>query len=90
MPSCERCWRDTASARWHGDTDAYHRLLEERGPNGCTPEQQAGDDAAECPTCHRMTMHQHVRDVCMAGCPKQEPKAVIQEPDLPVMRAKEV
>ena len=67
MPSCERCWADSAMARYHGDTEAYARLLKDRGPSGCTPEQQAGPDAAECPSCHRMTLHQHC-GVCMAGC----------------------
>jgi len=71
MPSCERCWADSASRRMFDEgVDAYRLLMQEREARGehCTPEQQAGPDADVCPTCGRKTMHQHVRDVCMAGC----------------------
>lgn len=68
MPSCERCWSDSAMARYHGDTDAYRRLLEQRGPNGCTPEQQAGPDALECQRCRRKTVHQFAGVCMVAGC----------------------
>lgn len=68
MPSCEKCWADSAMARWSNGTEEYAKLLAERDKaGGCTPEQQAGPDAGECPTCHRMTLHQHC-GVCMAGC----------------------
>jgi len=59
MPSCERCWSDSRHA---DDSQAeYQRLLDERD---CTPEQQAGPDAAVCPTCDRSTVHQYAH-VCM-------------------------
>ena len=69
MPSCERCWRDSRAEALYGSGEgAYERLLRERDlTGGCTPEQQAGPDASECPTCHRMTLHQYC-GVCMAGC----------------------
>ena len=69
MPSCEKCWADSRMTH-NDDGIAYTRLLHERQERGetCTPEEQAGPDAGECPKCHRMTMHQHCRDVCMAGC----------------------
>ena len=68
MPSCERCWHDSAMARYTGDTEEYARLLAERDKTGgCTPEQQAGPDARECPNCHRMTLHQ-LCGICMNGC----------------------
>jgi len=51
MPSCEKCWRDSG-----GDPQEYARLIQERS---CTPEQQAGADATECPVCHKMTIHQY-------------------------------
>jgi hypothetical protein len=68
MPSCERCWTDSALARYMGDTDAYYQLVEQRGPTGCTPEQQAGPDATECPRCRRMTQHQHCQVCMVPGC----------------------
>ena len=67
MPSCERCWEDSALRRHNGEDGAYSNLVKERGPSGCTPEQQAGTDAKECLICHRMTLHQ-LCGVCMAGC----------------------
>jgi len=61
MASCEKCWQDAG-----GDPGRYSQLLEDRGglTGGCTPEQQAGPDASECPNCKRMTVHQHAH-VCM-------------------------
>jgi len=61
MPSCERCWK------WSGgNVDLYHELL---AKNNCTPEDQAGDDAIECPACHRKTIHQ-IAHVCVnPECP---------------------
>jgi len=62
MPSCERCW-----SRALGDARRYMRIIQERDAAGltCTPEEQAGPDATECPRCHRMAAHQLCR-VCMA------------------------
>lgn len=51
-----------------GDPDAYYKLVEQRGADGCTPEQQAGPDATECSRCHRMTQHQHCQVCMVPGC----------------------
>lgn len=61
MTACEKCWSDSSSV------DNYRQLLESRKDHPCTPEQQAGPDANECPKCKRQTLHQHTRE-CMAGC----------------------
>lgn len=64
MASCERCWADSG-----GDPDRYRELLSERK---CTPEEQAGERAEECPACHRKTVHQ-ICNVCMnAECPSNK------------------
>lgn len=73
VPSCERCWADSRLATLSGDDGAYQRLLEQRGPSGCTPEQQAGPDARKCPICQRMTVHQHVGECMVSGCGREEP-----------------
>ena len=63
MPSCEKCWRDAHAA---GDVvEEYNRLLKSRV---CTPEQQAGDAAERCPTCHRLTLHQWTRECMNPDC----------------------
>lgn len=62
MSSCEKCWADSTSAAH------YHSLLKEREPNPCTPEEQAGPDAGECPACKRRTLHQYTAHP-MCGCP---------------------
>jgi hypothetical protein len=64
MSACEKCWADSRSS------NDYHRLVMRR--NGvdepsCTPEQQAGPGAAQCPVCKRMTLHQHTGEP-MCGC----------------------
>lgn len=59
MSSCEKCWADS-----RGDTDRYSELLKERK---CTPEEQAGEFAAECPSCNRKTLHQYTKQA-MCGC----------------------
>jgi hypothetical protein len=56
MASCERCWRDS-----YGNPDRYTELVRSRT---CTPEDQAGDSAGNCPTCGRKTVHQYCH-VCM-------------------------
>lgn len=61
MSACEKCWADS---QFGAD---YHRLLEERKANPCTPEQQAGPSATECPECHRLTLHQYTGEP-MCGC----------------------
>ena len=72
MPSCERCWRDSRMQELTGSGPTYQELLAERGPDGCTPEQQAGPDARVCATCGRRAIHQHVTDWCMACNTKRE------------------
>lgn len=57
MPSCERCWREAEATLRN-----YQDVVRE---NNCSPEEQAGPDAAMCEICHRKTVHQHVH-ICMA------------------------
>jgi hypothetical protein len=69
MSGCERCWRDAqaiALMRGADQQALYRELLASRS---CTPEQQAGLAATQCPRCKRMTMHQY-SGVCMA-CGKE-------------------
>jgi len=61
VSSCEKCWRESGSA------ENYNALLESRQDHPCTPEEQAGPDASECPLCNRMVLHQHTGE-CMVGC----------------------
>ena len=63
MSACEKCWADSQRGLID-QAGAYRRLVAERN---CTPEQQAGPHATECPTCARITIHQHTGE-CMAGC----------------------
>lgn len=72
MASCEKCWRDSAVARlYRADyEDPYGALIDQRDLAGmtCTPEEQAGPDATECPVCGLRTVHQYAK-VCMThGC----------------------
>lgn len=67
MSSCEKCWSDAG-----GDGDRYRNLL--LGAS-CTPEQQAGPYARECPWCSRMTLHQHTGEP-MCGCPRSPREAI--------------
>jgi len=65
MPSCEKCWGD-AYMRTHtnptkSQAEHYQDLIKERN---CTPEEQAGNDAEECPKCKRKAMHV-ICKVCM-------------------------
>ena len=59
MSACEKCW-----AAAGGSADRYRELLLKRK---CTPEEQAGPDASQCPWCGRMTLHQITREA-MCGC----------------------
>lgn len=68
MPACEKCWSDANSGSVAGPVEQYlryERVLRERRPHPCTPEEQAGPDAGDCPACGRRTLHQHCA-VCMA------------------------
>jgi len=68
MVSCEKCWRDAHRGGPCEDVaKQYAELIEERKDTPCTPEEQAGEDATECPTCGRRVRHQHTGQ-CMAGC----------------------
>ena len=68
MPVCEKCWEDAG-----GSCSRYYYLLYDRKDNPCTPEQQAGPSATDCPYCHRKTIHQHAK-VCMnPACPGHSP-----------------
>jgi hypothetical protein len=63
MSACEKCWRDS-----QGYLVPYSQLLKERaGDHACTPEQQAGESATQCPSCKRMTLHQYTGEP-MCGC----------------------
>lgn len=67
MSGCEKCWRDSHNEESGSQPDRYHELTEERRGNPCTAEQQAGEDASQCPSCKRMALHQFTGE-CMAGC----------------------
>lgn len=61
MSSCEKCWVDAG-----GDVGLYQELVERRGRFAlCTPEDQAGPGAEDCPKCGRRTLHQ-ITGECMA------------------------
>lgn len=62
MSSCEKCWSD----HYVLGID-YGDLVKQREANPCTPEEQAGPDATQCPTCQRLTLHQSTGE-CMYGC----------------------
>jgi hypothetical protein len=67
MSCCEKCYADSmATGR------RYMDLMNEREARGevCTPEQQAGLNAGQCPACKRMTLHQYTGEP-MCGCPRQ-------------------
>lgn len=70
MSSCEKCWRDSRDA--DDPPREYMRLIESRV---CTPEEQAGPDAMQCPVCLRWTVHQHTGE-WMCGCPVTENSAL--------------
>ena len=60
MASCEQCWLDSYSyGESDGHVDRYFKLLAARAEKPCSPEEQAGEYAKECPRCKRKTIHQH-------------------------------
>ena len=60
MPSCERCWQMA-----NGDPEKYNQFL---GVNECTKEEQAGgQDAGDCPSCGRKTVHLYARYCIVCG-----------------------
>jgi hypothetical protein len=62
MASCEKCWRDSG-----GDPYKYERLIVQRNNNPCSPEDQAGESATECPICKRKTVHQYAKSCVICG-----------------------
>ena len=85
MSACERCWRDAHRDPYADSVaEAYSRLLDERGPNGCTPEQQAGPDAFWCAACERWTGHQYTGEcmACGVTVPADSPRAA-ENPEPP-------
>ena len=54
MAGCEKCWWDAYKESLYrgGDrVEIYHKLLEERKDNPCTPREQAGeywDEEKQC------------------------------------------
>lgn len=71
MSSCEKCYSDA----WLMNR-RYSDLVAEREASGniCTPEQQAGSNAAKCASCGRMTVHQHTGQP-MCRCQPHKPGA---------------
>jgi hypothetical protein len=70
VSACEKCWRD---AHRSDDVAAeYTRLITERKANPCTPEEQAGDYATECPKCRRRSVHQHTGECMTFDCDYDE------------------
>lgn len=61
MSACEKCWADSRNG------EDYSRLVLSRRNNPCTPEEQAGPYAEQCPKCGRKTMHQYTHEP-MCGC----------------------
>lgn len=74
MSSCEKCWIDAARNMTGSQPEEYHRLLNDPSRPPCTPEQQAGPDASECPNCKRWTLHQITHEP-MCGCDANLTKA---------------
>ena len=60
MSSCEKCWEDAG-----GNSDRYTELVRARN---CTPEEQAGDSADDCPECKRKCLHQYTHRCMNKGC----------------------
>ncbi len=72
MASCERCWemsRIVARETGEEQAEAYRRLVR---TSDCTPEQQAGREAKECPRCEARTVHQHVNECIACGWRPEE------------------
>lgn len=72
MSACEKCWSLAG-----GNPVRYRRLIIDAAEHNavtCTPEEQAGPNAKECPICKRMTLHQHTGEP-MCGCPTPQHRA---------------
>ena len=59
MACCEKCWKLA-----DGRLDAYNLLIKTKK---CTPEEQAGKDATDCPICVRRTVHQYAKFCVVCG-----------------------
>jgi hypothetical protein len=55
MSACEKCWRDAHTDPQVDGVERYRQLVKERN---CTPEEQAGQEATQCPNCKRLSVHQ--------------------------------
>ncbi len=67
MSSCEKCWRDAHRGPYTNVAKEYGRLIGERKYHPCSLVEQAGPDAGKCPSCGRLTLHQHTGEP-MCGC----------------------
>ena len=71
MASCEKCWGDAYMRSRENPIKAqaehYADLVAERAESPCTPEEQAGHDAKDCPKCERKTIHQYAKVCCACG-----------------------
>jgi len=68
MPGCQKCWRDAHRGPGVSVAEEYSRLIDERGSNPCTPEEQAGPDAEACPRCGRRTLHEVTGECMVLWC----------------------
>ena len=77
MSVCEKCW-----AKAGGDPFIYDDLIVQAAKTGnvCTPEEQAGPTALECPHCHRKTLHLFTNEL-YCGCSPTEPRTCTCHPD---------
>jgi hypothetical protein len=66
MSACEKCWADSRQR------ENYFEVRDSRQRTPCTPEEQAGPGAGQCPVCHRMTLHQFTSEP-MCGCKEAKP-----------------
>lgn len=71
MSTCEKCWSDSAWHRLIGDGDSYQELVAKRNvttEHKCTPEEQAGESAQDCPKCGRRCLHQWTGECMNTAC----------------------
>ena len=68
MSSCEKCWSDAHGDPYVSVAERYQALIEERRATPCSPEEQAGPDAGQCPRCLRHTLHQHTHECMVPEC----------------------
>jgi hypothetical protein len=61
MSACEKCWEDAFLESYgsgQSQSQAYHKLLEERKDNPCSPKEQAGQWWDEENQCDSRTLDQ--------------------------------